>query len=134
MPPQVTALTEQDIQDLAAYFSLQTPTGLEDDPSYWQAGEKLYRAGDPARQVPACTACHGPVARGVPSAGYPQLRAQHEEYVLQQLTSYAADNRYTRDAKGQSAGGPNDAIMHTIASRLTPQDMRDLASYVQGVR
>jgi len=134
MPPQVTALTEQDIQDLAAYFSLQTPTGLEADPSYWQAGEKLYRAGDPARQVPACTACHGPVARGVPSAGYPQLRAQHEEYVIQQLTSYAADNRYTRDGKGQSAGGPNDAIMHTIASRLTPQDMRDLASYVQGVR
>lgn len=134
MPPQAAALSEQDIQDLAAYFSLQTPVGLEADPSYWQPGEKLYRAGDPVRQLPACIACHGPVARGVPSAGYPQLRAQHEEYVIQQLTQYAADNRYTRDPKGQSAGGPNDAIMHTVASLLTPQEIRDLASYVQGVR
>jgi len=134
MPPQAVALSEQDIEDLAAYFSLQTPNGLEADPSYWQDGEKLYRSGDPARQLPACIACHGPLARGVPSAGYPQLRAQHEEYLIQQLTQYAADSRYTRDAKGQSAGGPNDAIMHTIASLLTPQDIRNLASYVQGVR
>jgi cytochrome c553 len=134
MPPQAAALSTQDIQDLAAYFSLQTPSGLEADPSYWQAGEKLYRTGDPSRHLPACMACHGPVARGVPSAGYPQLRAQHEEYLIQQLTQYAADSRYTRDSKGQSAGGPNDAIMHTIASLLTPQEMRDLASYVQGVR
>jgi cytochrome c553 len=134
MPPQAAALSEQDILDLAAYFSLQTPTGLEADPSYWQAGEKLYRSGDPARQLPACMACHGPVARGVPSAGYPQLRAQHAEYLIQQLTQYAADGRYTRDSKGQSAGGPNNAIMHTIASLLTPQDIRNLASYVQGVR
>ena len=42
--------------------------------------------------------------------------------------------RYTRNDKGDSAGGPNAQIMHTIASRLTPQDMRDLASYVQGLR
>jgi cytochrome c553 len=134
MPPQAAALSEQDIQDLAVYFSLQTPTGLEADPSYWQAGEKLYRSGDTARQLPACMACHGPVARGVPSAGYPQLRAQHAEYLIQQLTQYAADSRYTRDSKGQSWGGPNNAIMHTIAALLTPQDIRNLASYVQGVR
>jgi cytochrome c553 len=134
MPPQAAALKEQDIQDLAAYFSAQTPTGLEADPSYWQQGQKLYRAGDPARALPACISCHGPLGRGVPSAGFPQLRAQHEEYVIQQLTQFAAGNRYTRDGKGQSSGGPNDAIMHTIASLLTPTDIRDLASYVQGMR
>ena len=134
MPPQAAALSDQDIQDLAAYFSLQTPAGLEADPSYWQHGQKLYRAGDPARSLPACISCHGPLGRGVPSAGYPQLRAQHEEYVMQQLTQFAADNRYTRDGKGQSLGGANDSIMHTIASLLTPADIRDLASYVQGMR
>ncbi len=134
MPPQAAALSEQDIEDLAAYFSLQTPTGLEADPSYWQAGEKLYRGGDPARQVPACMACHGPVGRGVPSAGFPQLRAQHAEYLIQQLDRYATDTRYTRDSKGQSLGGPDDAIMHTIASLLTPEEIRDVASYVQGIR
>lgn len=134
MPPQAAALSAQDIEDLAAYFSSQTPSGLEADPSYWRNGEKLYRAGDPARQIPACIACHGPAGRGAPAAGYPQLRAQHEEYLLQQLNQYAADSRYSRDGKGQSAGGPNDSIMHTIASRLTAQQMRDIAAYVQGMR
>ena len=134
MPPQAAGLSKQDIEDLATYFSLQTPSGLEADPSYWQAGEKLYRAGDSQRQIPACMACHGPVGRGVPAAGYPQLRAQHAVYVVQQLTEYAAGTRYTRDAKGNSNGGPDSQIMHTIASRLTPQDIRDVASYVQGMR
>jgi cytochrome c553 len=134
MPTQAAKLSTQDIADLAAYFALQTPTGGEADPSYWKAGEKLYRGGDPARAIPACMACHGPVGRGVPSAGYPQLRAQHAVYVLAQLQQFASDTRYMRDSKGVSAGGLDDQIMHTIASRLTQEDMRDLASYVQGMR
>jgi cytochrome c553 len=127
-------LSDQDIEDLAAYFSMQTPVGLEADPSYWQAGQKLYRGGDTARAIPACMACHGPSGRGNPEAGYPALRAQHSEYVVKQLTDYAAGKRYTSNDKGDSNGGPNAAIMATIAQRLSPQDMRDLASYVQGLR
>jgi cytochrome c553 len=134
MPPMAAALSDQDMQDLAAYFSQQTPSGLEADPSYWQAGEKLYRGGDRARNIPACMACHGPVGRGNPAAGYPVLRAQHAVYTVQQLGAYAADKRYTRNDKGESNGGPNAEIMHTIASRLTPEDIRNLASYVQGMR
>src|SRR5665213_934166 len=83
MPLQAANLSPQDIEDIATYFSQQTPTGLEADPSYWQAGEKLYRGGDSQRSIPACMACHGPVGRGVPAAGYPQLRAQHSVYLLQ---------------------------------------------------
>jgi cytochrome c553 len=134
MPPMAAALSDQDMDDLAAYFSSQTPTGLEADPSYWQAGERLYRGGDRSRNIPACMACHGPVGRGNPAAGYPALRAQHSVYTIKQLTDYAADARYTRNAKGDSNGGPNSEIMHTIAGLLTPTDMRNLASYVQGIR
>ncbi len=134
MPTQAANLSAQDIEDLAAYFSTQVPTGLEADPSYWQLGENLYRGGDPSRNIPACMACHGPVGRGVPAAGFPQLRAQHAVYLLAQLMQYASDTRYTRDTKGASNGGAYDVIMHTIASRLTPEEMRDVASYVQGMR
>jgi cytochrome c553 len=134
MPAMAANLSDQDMDDLAAYFSLQTPTGLEADPSYWQAGEKLYRGGDRTRNIPACMACHGPVGRGNPAAGYPALRAQHAVYTVKQLTDYAADARYSRNDKGDSNGGPNDQIMHTIASTLTPEDMRNLASYIQGMR
>ena len=99
-----------------------------------KAGQQLYRGGDRARNIPACMACHGPVGRGNPAAGYPVLRAQHAVYTVAQLSDYAADKRYTRNDKGDSSGGPNAEIMHTIAGRLTQQDIRNLASYVQGMR
>jgi cytochrome c553 len=134
MPAMAAALSDQDMDDLAAYFSQQTPTGLEADPSYWQAGEKLYRGGDRARSIPACMACHGPVGRGNPGAGYPALRAQHSVYTVKQLTDYASDARYTKNDKGDTNGGPNAQIMHTIAATLTQEDIRNLASYVQGLR
>lgn len=127
-------LNEQDMADLAAFFSAQTPTGLEADPSYWKAGRQLYRGGDTSRAIPACMACHGPDGRGNPEAGYPALRAQHSQYVVKELTDYAAGKRYSDNAKGASNGGPYGAIMTTIAQRLTPEDIRDLGSYVQGLR
>jgi cytochrome c553 len=127
-------LSDADIEDVAAYFAAQTVAGLEADPSYWKAGEKLYRGGDRARAIPACMACHGPAGAGNPAAGYPALRAQHTGYTIQQLTEYAADQRYTRDAKGESNGGPYGLIMHTIAQRLSQEDIRNLASYIQGMR
>jgi cytochrome c553 len=120
--------------DVAAYFSMQTLTGLEADPSYWQAGQKLYRGGDTARGIPACMACHGPSGHGNPAAGYPSLRSQHAQYVVKELTEYAGGKRYSTNDKGESAGGANSAIMATIAQRLSPEDMRNLASYVQGLR
>lgn len=127
-------LDEQGMEDVAAYFSTQTPAGLEADPSYWRAGQQLYRGGNSARGIPACMACHGPSGRGNPAAGYPALRAQHAEYAVKQLGDYAAGKRYSNNDKGDSSGGPNSVIMSTIAQRLSQEDMRNLASYAQGLR
>ena len=134
MQPMVQNLTDQDIADLAAFFSTQTPTGNEADPSYWKAGEKLYRGGDVARNIPACMACHGPIGRGNPAAGYPALQAQHAVYTVKQLDAYATDARYAKDANGKSEASANALIMNTVALRLTAEDRRDLASYIQGIR
>ena len=134
MQPIVQNLTEQDVDDLAAFYSTQTPTGSEADPSYWKAGEKLYRGGDAKRGIPACMACHGPVGRGVPAAAFPALQAQHAVYTVKQLNDYAADTRYAKDANGKSQSGPNAQIMNAIASRLSAEDRRNVASYIQGIR
>ncbi|HMA10671.1 MAG TPA: c-type cytochrome [Steroidobacteraceae bacterium] len=134
MQPIVQSLTDQDIADLAAFFSQQTPTGLEADPSYWKAGQKLYRGGDGARGIPACMTCHGPVGRGNPAAGYPALQAQHSVYTVKQLENYAANARYAKDANGKSQSSPNAQMMNLIASRLSAEDRRNLASYIQGMR
>ncbi len=124
MMPMAAALNPDDMADLGAYFDTQTNTGLEADPSYWQAGQKLYRAGDKARGIPACMACHGPTGYGNEPAKFPALRGQHSVYVVKQLNDYASGARAT------GAYG----IMPTIAKRLTSDDMRNLASYVQGLR
>jgi cytochrome c553 len=133
MTAQAATLSDEDIADLGAYFATQTPSGLEADPSYWKAGEALYRGGNRDRGVPACMACHGPVGRGNPAAGYPAVRAQHSVYTVQQLTAYAGGTRYS-DAAGAKHDTKNAHMMETIAKQLTAEDIRDLASYIQGMR
>jgi cytochrome c553 len=134
MQPLVANMSDQDIADVAAYFAIQTPNGLEADPSYWADGEKLYRSGDPDRGIPACMACHGPVGRGVPAAGFPALRAQYAVYTVKTLNDYATQVRYQKDERGQIKASPNAAMMIEIAAKLTPEDRRNLASYLQGMR
>jgi len=135
MQPIVDPLTDQDVADLAAFYSAQTPSGLEADPSYWKAGEALYRSGDAARSIPACTSCHGPAGLGNAGSGYPALRAQHSVYTVKQLQDYLTQNRY-RDATDPAKVSQtrNSVMMTTIAARLTPEDIRNLASYLQGLR
>jgi cytochrome c553 len=135
MAPIIEPLGEQDFADLAEFFAAQTPTGLEADPSYWKAGEALYKSGDAPRNIPACTACHGPAGQGNAGAGYPALRAQHSVYTVKQLQDYLTKNRY-RDASDANTVNAtrNSAMMTTIAARLTPEDIRNLASYLQGLR
>jgi cytochrome c553 len=135
MQPIVDALSEQDMADVAAFFAQQTPSGLEADPSYWKAGETLYKSGDATRNIPACAACHGPAGQGNAGAGYPALRAQHSVYTVKQLQDYLTKNRY-RDAADAATvhATRNSAMMTTIAARLSPEDIRNLASYLQGLR
>jgi cytochrome c553 len=124
MSPMALGLAEQDMEDLGAHFARQAPTGLEADPSNWKVGEKLYRGGDSGRGLPACIACHGPQGKGNAPAKYPALRAQHAVYSYAQLRAFAEGARKTVG---------ND-IMRIIASKLTDEEMRALASYTQGLR
>ena len=132
MRPLATGLSDQDIDDLAVYYEAQTPQGLEADPSYWKAGQALYLRGDRAHDVPACVACHGPVGRGNLAAGYPALRAQQSVYVVKQLTAYANGSRYS--GPNPTTASRNGIMMFTIAKALSAEEMRDVASYVQGMR
>jgi cytochrome c553 len=69
-------------------------------------------------------ACHGPTGSGNEPAKFPALRGQHSVYLVKQLNDYAS---------GARPSGPG-GIMPTIAKRLSPEDIRNLSSYVQGLR
>jgi cytochrome c553 len=124
MTPMAVMLSEDDMKDLGAHFAQQTPAGLEADPSNWKAGEKLYRGGDADRDIPACIACHGPQGRGNGPAKYPALRAQHAVYSYNQLKAFKDGTRKS----------PGNEVMQAVTERMTDQEMRALASYIQGLR
>jgi cytochrome c553 len=123
MAPMVAGLEPADMEALATWFAAQAPriqaVAAEDITN----GQKLYRGGDAARGVPACMACHGPGGAGNAAAKYPALRGQHADYTVLQLKAY-------RD--GTRATDPN-AMMRTVAARLSDDDMLALARYISGL-
>jgi cytochrome c553 len=122
----VATVSDQDIADISAWFaSQQMSAGVakeEDVP----AGQRLWRAGDMKSGVPACSACHGPAGEGNPLAGYPALAGQQEVYVASMLKRFrAGENWGSKDASSH--------VMNGVAARLTDDDIKFLASYIQGL-
>lgn len=116
--------SEQDLQDLAAYFDQQqTPIGKA-DPALVARGEKLYRGGNMASGVPACAGCHNPQGKGNEPGGFPRLSGQQADYVVKQLKAYRAGDRST---------GAMSQIMIDVASKLTDPEIEAVASYVSGL-
>ena len=126
MNAQAMALSEQDMQDLAAYFASLPPASQPvANPSLVDRAQALYRGGHNDNGIPACLACHGPAGRGNAAAAYPALNGQHAAYTAKTLADYASGERKA-DAPVQ--------IMRTISQRLTREDIDALASYLQGLK
>ena len=77
MGPMALPLSDQDMDDLAAYFSSQKVSPIAVPDEVVAAGKALYMGGDMSRGLAACTACHGPRGSGVEQAKYPSLSGQH---------------------------------------------------------
>lgn len=119
------ALSEQDMQDVGAYFATKASLPGVADQAFVEQGQKLYRQGDVDRGIPACMACHGPDGGGNPGAHYPQLTSQHAKYVESRLKAWhegatPGDDAHTR-------------IMVTIAQKLDDKDIAAVASYIEGL-
>jgi len=123
MSPMAANLSDQDIADLAAYFSSQKVKPGTTDPALVALGQKIYRAGDIDAGVPACMACHGPAGHGNPAAVYPATGGQHAAYSQAQLKAFRESLR-TND--------PNE-IMRTIVGRMTDDEIRAVSEFMQGL-
>lgn len=124
MSPMAMILSEEDMADLAAYFSSQKARGGETEPSKLALGQRLYRAGNVEKGLIACAGCHGPNGRGNPLAGYAAIQGQHAVYVANQLRAYKSATRAT---------DPNQ-MMRNVAAMLSDEEIDAVASYVQGLR
>lgn len=119
-------LSDQDMADLAAYFSSQTNNAGLTDETLRAAGELLYRSGNPETDIPACMSCHGPAGEGNPLSGYPQLAGQHAVYSEKMLTGFRAGTTWGADDSSSK-------IMTDVANRLTDAEIKAVASYIQGL-
>ena len=133
MAGQVAALSDQDMRDLAAYFASQKPVpGLGKKDSVAVA-EKLYRAGDASRGLPACSACHGPSGAGNSAAQFPRLGGQNTDYAVNELKLYRSCA--TSNFQGCERGGAGKAqMMSTVAGKLSDAEIDALAGYLTGLQ
>ncbi|HCM66237.1 MAG TPA: cytochrome c4, partial [Alcanivorax sp.] len=65
MQGQAANLSEQDMQDLAAFFTEQSVETGQVKQDLVEMGERIYRGGDVEQGIPACAGCHGPAGQGV---------------------------------------------------------------------
>ena len=69
MSGMVATLTEDDIKNVAAFYaSKQAKPGFAKNKDLVTLGEKIYRGGIAAKQVPACAGCHSPTGAGIPAS------------------------------------------------------------------
>jgi cytochrome c553 len=110
MQAQASTLSDQDIADIAAYFS-SLPG--EAEPGRTDGTAAQVAAGK--EKATACVQCHG--QEGVAAAPqWPNLGGQHESYLIQALTQYKDGQR-------------SDMLMGPLASTLDSEAIEDIAAF-----
>ncbi|MDP3572863.1 MAG: c-type cytochrome [Archangium sp.] len=89
------------------------------DPARIERGRQIAAEGLPQLGVPSCSDCHGP-APHQRNPAYPLLAGQYADYLVLQLELFKERRR---------GGSPYAHLMDKVASRLTAEQMRDVAAY-----
>jgi cytochrome c553 len=122
MQPIAATLSLDVMRDMARHYASRAGTPRPDPPPENRAlerGRVIATRGIPDQRVPACSACHGP-SEVTRNPVYPTLAGQYGDYLALQLTLFSGDRR---------GGTPYAHLMHIVASRLTREQMRDVALY-----
>ena len=118
------ALSDQDMADLAAYYSISgVITGAA------PLAEKPSKEASPQVQAllakANCASCHGANFSKPIDPSYPKLGGQHADYLLVALKSYKVD----KNAKV----GRGNAIMAGMAKQYTNAELKVLANYLSSL-
>ena len=132
MSPMAAPLSEQDMADVAAYFSALPRGGASQDTGSADAGsavsaapvayvpnpaagKSLYELGDSSRNIGACIGCHGSEGNSEVLI-YPNLANQHPEYIAKQLMNFKKKDRV-------------NYAMNQFAGAMTKDDIADMQAY-----
>ena len=115
------------LREMAGYFAAldlpysspaQAPA-VAASPAELARGAQLARRGDPARGLPACSACHGSALGGMLPA-VPGLLGLPRDYLIAQLGAWQTGQRH--------ATAPD--CMAELSRRLAPEDASAVASWL----
>ena len=118
-------LSDADKKNVAAYLGAQKAApGAAKNKDTIDLGKKIYRGGIAGKQVAACASCHGAAGNGIP-VQYPRIAGQHQDYTIAQLTQFRSTKADART---------NSAEMHTIAARMSDDEIAAVADYIAGLK
>lgn len=124
MGGMVASLSDQDMRNLAAWFSSQKlKPAVAKDESQIALGQRLWRQGEFRKGIPACAGCHGPAGAGLPAL-YPALAGQHPEYTEAQLKTFRT---------GERSNDP-EKMMRSIAAKMSDAEIKAVSEYIAGLR
>lgn len=118
MKSQVEDLTPAEMKALGAFFEAK-PTAARkgNDPELIGVGKYVFNQGNSFSGVPSCASCHG--AKGHGSPQLPRLAGQHPRYTEEQLKQFNSRERNN-----------DNAVMHTVASKLNELEKHAVAEYI----
>lgn len=118
MKPQAEELTPAEMKALGAFFEKKKAAAkAATDQDILGVGRYIFAKGNRFSGLPSCASCHGAKGHGTPQL--PRLAGQHPRYIEDQLKQFNRRER-TND----------NAIMHTVASKLTELEAHAVAEYV----
>ncbi len=112
---------------LANHFKGLNPAPIGGAPAELvAAGRRIYNDGVPENNVPACSACHGPEAKGEDKI--PRLAGQLYPYTIKVLTNFEKE-------RGQGAGVQDtSSIMAPVAHSLNKSQVAAVAAYLSSLK
>jgi len=111
---------------LAAHFKGLNPGPYGGAPKESVAlGKTIFEQGLPESNVPACSACHGPDAKG--KAEIPSIAGQLYWYTVKTLTNWSKE-------RGQGSVKDTSAIMVPTTHNLSQSQIAAIAAYVSNLR
>ena len=118
MSDMVKDLKDEEFQGLAVWFSTRKPASRRaGDADLAAVGRYIFVSGNPFSGVPSCASCHGEDGHG--TQHLPRLAGQHPAYLEVQLKEF-----------GKRARTNDNAVMHSVATRLTELEMRAVSVYI----
>ncbi|HEY8519807.1 MAG TPA: c-type cytochrome [Gammaproteobacteria bacterium] len=123
MQQMLAYLSDDYLEAMAAYYAAQRPAVAARQgavsPAMLERGRRLVEEGDPARDLPACVACHGERLLGVAPA-IPGLIALSADYLAAQLGAWRAGSR---------KAAPPDC-MAAVAGRLERDEIAAVTAWI----